>query len=95
MYQAEWCPFSAIVRQRLTELGQPFVAVPVPVEHADRTEMLEATGTDTIPALVFDDGTVMAGDASEIIAGLDDRYDEGPLAAEQRRAAIAHGSPTP
>jgi glutaredoxin len=36
LYQAEWCPYSSRVRQRFTELGVTFAAVPVPAERADR-----------------------------------------------------------
>jgi glutaredoxin len=31
LYQAEWCPYSSAVRQRLTELGIDFVAKQVPL----------------------------------------------------------------
>jgi len=37
LYQAEWCPHSHRVRQRLTELGLDFVARQVPVDQAERS----------------------------------------------------------
>ena len=40
LYQAEWCPHSHRVRQRLTELGLDFAAHQVPVDPAERTAML-------------------------------------------------------
>jgi glutaredoxin len=40
LYQAEWCPHSHKVRQRLTELGLDFVARQVPADPDDRDEML-------------------------------------------------------
>ena len=42
LFQSEWCPFSAAVRQRLTELGLDFVARQVEPWPAQRHEV-EAT----------------------------------------------------
>jgi len=51
LYQAEWCPFSSAVRERLTELGVDFVARQVEPQEDERTEMGE------IPTLVAEDGS--------------------------------------
>jgi len=61
LYQAEWCPFSSAVRERLTELGLPFVAQPVEPHPEERDELRRIAGTDEIPVLVADDGEVLAG----------------------------------
>lgn len=61
LYQAEWCPYSHRVRQRLTELGLDFVARQVPADPANREEMRRAVGTDAIPVLVADEGSVLRG----------------------------------
>lgn len=61
LYQAEWCPYSSAVRQRLTELGIPFVAQPVEPQRAQREALRTATGEDEIPALVADDGETVVG----------------------------------
>ena len=53
LYQAEWCPHSHRVRQRLTELGLDFVARQVPVDPAERAELEGATGRRSIPTLVL------------------------------------------
>jgi glutaredoxin len=91
LYQAEWCPHSHKVRQRLTELGVPFVARQVAAEPEQRDVMRAATGSDTIPVLVLDDGTVLALEADEIIAELDRLYTEPDDAAEHReKGAAAH-----
>lgn len=90
LFQAEWCPFSALVRARLNELDLPFIALPVPVAREDRTVMQERTGTDTIPAAILPDGTVLAGEATAIVAGLDERFPEPPTAEDHRRALAAH-----
>jgi glutathione S-transferase len=90
LYQAEWCPHSRRVRQRYTELGVSFIARPVPAERADREELRRKTGSDTIPALVLEDGTTIAKDADEIIAYLDRRYSERADAEQHRAQADEH-----
>jgi len=62
LYQAEWCPYSHKVRQRLTELGIDFVAHQVPADPENRDAMRRAVGTDQIPVLVADEGSVLRGD---------------------------------
>jgi glutathione S-transferase len=84
LYQAEWCPFSSLVRERMTELGVPFVARPVPVRHPDREELRRVTGQEEIPAMVLDDGTTLAGHET-LLAYLDEHFDEVPDAALHRR----------
>jgi glutaredoxin len=64
VYQAEWCPFSRKLRQRLTELGLEWCAPPVEADPPDRDE--------------------------EIIAALDDRFDEPPTAEGHKLAAAMH-----
>ena len=90
VYQAEWCPFSRKLRQRLTELGLEWCAPPVEADPPDRDAMREATGTDIIPAVILEDGTVLAGETEEIIAALDDRFDEPPTAEGHKMAAAMH-----
>ena len=87
LYQAEWCPHSHRVRQRLTELGLDFVAHQVPVDPAERTELESATGRRSIPTLVLDDGSVVSGD-DEILVALDGRFDEPPEAVHHREKAV-------
>ena len=87
LYQAEWCPHSHRVRQRLTELGLDFVARQVPADRAERDAMERATGGRSIPALVFAEGDVVAGD-DDIVAALDRRFSEPASAAMHRLKAI-------
>ncbi len=91
LYQAEWCPHSSRVRQRLTELGVAFVARPVPADRADREEMRRKTGTDEIPALLLDDGTAVVGGADALIAALDRQFSERADAAAHRERAAEAG----
>jgi len=90
LYQAEWCPFSSRVRQRFTELGVTFAAVPVPAERIDREEMRRKVGTDEIPALLLEDGTAITGEADDIITWLDEQYTERADADEHRKQAEEH-----
>jgi glutathione S-transferase len=87
LYQAEWCPHSHRVRQRLTELALDFVARQVPVDPTDRTALVRATRRRSIPTLVFDDGTVVGGD-DDIFAALDRRFEEAADAAGHREQAL-------
>jgi glutathione S-transferase len=83
LYQTEWCPASRRVRERLTELGLDYLVHQVPVERQERTALLAATGTDTIPALLVEDGAAVVGEEA-IEVYLDERFDE-PLEAEAHR----------
>ena len=91
VYQAEWCPYSRMVRERLGELDLPFVARPVPADREDRDALRELSGSDTIPVVVLEDGTVLAGDTRETLAELDRRFEEPPGAEAHRRALAGHG----
>jgi len=93
LFQAEWCPYSSLVRQQLTELGLDFVARQVPPSPDQRDELRERSGQASIPVAVLEDGTVLAGDAEEIVAALAERFPPGPCAAEHRREALRHGAP--
>jgi glutathione S-transferase len=55
LYQAEWCPYSSAVRQRLTELGLDFVARQVEPREAQRTAVAQ------IPTLETEDGMRVQG----------------------------------
>jgi glutaredoxin 3 len=87
LYQAEWCPHSHRVRQRLTELGLDFVARQVPADPAERADLERATGRRSIPTLILDDGTVLGGD-EEILTALDQRFREPAEAAGHREKAV-------
>jgi glutaredoxin len=86
LYQAEWCPHSHRVRQRLTELGIDFVAHQVPVEPGERTDMERATGRRSIPTLVLEDRSVFSGE-DEILSALDRRPADPQAVADHRRKA--------
>ncbi len=74
LYQAEWCPFCARVRSRMTDLLVTYINVNVPRSRADRTELVEVSGQGGIPTLVTEDGRVIADDDEAIIKYLDEHY---------------------
>jgi glutaredoxin len=88
LYQAEWCPYSSAVRERLTELGIDFVARQVAPWPEQRTALVERVGVDSIPVLVVD-GDVHVG-TRKIFAFLD-RLELPPSGSEHRARYHEHG----
>jgi glutathione S-transferase len=84
LYQAEWCPYSAAVRQRLTELGVDVVVRQVAPTEDNRDEV------DEIPTLELDDGRRLAGSEAVLayLAGLS----PGPFEREHRAEWLRHAS---
>ena len=90
VYQAEWCPHSRRIRQRLTELGIDYIARQVEPDADDRHALRDATGCSTIPVVVLEDGTVLGGEDDVILAGLDERFPEGADAEGHRHMEAIH-----
>ncbi len=86
LWQTEWCPASRRVRQRLTELGVDYVTRQVPVAKEQRDALRWATGSDTIPVLVLDDGSTLIGEDA-IRAHLNRHIAEPPEAKAHRLKA--------
>lgn len=82
LWQAEWCPHSHAVRQRLTELGLDFVAHQVAAEKEDRPGEME------IPRLLTKQGETLSGE-EQILPWLDKHFDERDDAARHRAKARA------
>ena len=82
LWQAEWCPHSHAVRQRLTELGLDFVAHQVAADKDDRPDGME------IPQLLTEQGDVLSGE-EEILPWLDERFAERDDASRHRAKARA------
>ena len=83
LYQAEWCPHSHKIRQRLTELGLDVQLRQVAADPAEREELERVAGTEEIPVLLGDDGSTHLGE-DEILSFLR-RFAER-ADAEQHRA---------
>jgi len=86
LFQAEWCPASRRIRQRLTELGLDYLNHQVPVDRDERTALFDLTGSDTVPTLLLEDGSALVGE-EEILAYLDEHYDESEQAEAHRAKA--------
>jgi glutathione S-transferase len=86
LYQAEWCPHSHKVRQRLTELGLDVTLRQVPAEPDERDELQRVAGTNEIPVLVTDDRQTLSGE-EEILDYLDAEFDERDDAERHREKA--------
>ena len=80
LYQAEWCPYCARVRAKMTELGLDYRNVNVPRRHDARREVLEVSGQTSIPVLV--DGDVVLDDDDDIIPYLERKFQSGAPASE-------------
>jgi glutaredoxin len=73
LYQAEWCPYCARVREKLTDLLLDYKNVNVPRSHSERGIVKELSGQTGIPVLI--DGDVVIGDDDdEIVAYLEKTY---------------------
>jgi glutaredoxin 3 len=74
LYQAEWCPYCARVRSKMTDLCITYVCANVPRSKADRKELIEVSGQPGVPTLVCEDGSVICDDDEAIIAYLEERH---------------------
>ena len=77
LYQAEWCPYCAQVRAKLTELQLDYRTINVPRPHGERGEVEAISGQTYIPVLV--DGATVLDDEDAIIPYLEENY-RGPRA---------------
>jgi glutathione S-transferase len=82
LFQAEWCPYSSRVRERLTELGVDFVARQVAPYREERDKLEAETGERSIPTL-RDGDTVVSG-VGDILRYVDERFQPWEYAAEHR-----------
>lgn len=73
LYQAEWCPYCARVRAKLTEMLLDYKCINVPHDHDERTVLKDVFGETGIPSMV--DGDVkIADDDDNIIKHLERKY---------------------
>ena len=78
LYQAEWCPYCARVRSKLTDLLLDHKVVNVPRAHSERGIVQEVSGQTGIPVLV--DGDVVLDDDDDIIPYLEKTYGKAAAA---------------
>jgi glutathione S-transferase len=72
LYQAEWCPYCARVRSKLTDLLLDYKIVNVPRPHSERGIVQEVSGQTSIPVMV--DGDVILTDDDDIVPYLERKY---------------------
>ncbi len=73
LYQAEWCPYCARVRSKMTDMLLDYKIVNVPRDHAERGALKEIFGVTGVPSMA--DGDVKIGDDDDaIIAYLEKKY---------------------
>jgi glutaredoxin 3 len=72
LYQAEWCPYCARVRAKLTDLLLDHRVVNVPRDHSQRDIVQQVSGQRRIPVLV--DGDTILDDDDTIIPYLEKTY---------------------
>jgi glutaredoxin 3 len=72
LYQAEWCPYCARVRAKLTDLLLDYTNVNVPRSHSERDVVKQVSGQTSIPVLV--DGDVVLDDDDDIVPYLEKTY---------------------
>ena len=73
LYQAEWCPYCARVRSRMTDLEITYINVNVPRSKQERTELLKISGQAGIPTMV-DGDIIIADDDDAIIEHIERNY---------------------
>ncbi|MHB1798314.1 MAG: glutaredoxin family protein [Vulcanimicrobiaceae bacterium] len=73
LYQAEWCPYCARVRSKMTDLLLAYKVVNVPRDRSLRTVVEEVSGQTGIPVMV-DGDVVIADDDDKIVAYLEETY---------------------
>ena len=90
LYQAEWCPYSARVRQRLTQLGLDYITRQVDVARDWRHALVARPCQAMIPVLI--DRKAVATGNETIVAYLDSTHPESThamsIASAQRTSAV-------
>ncbi|MFN2448215.1 MAG: glutaredoxin family protein [Candidatus Baltobacteraceae bacterium] len=89
LYQAEWCPYCARVRAKLTDLLLNYKIVNVPEAHSRRQIVQQISGQTGIPVLV--DGDVVLDDDDTIVPYLENTY--GAKTATGRDAGASETQP--
>ncbi|KIZ14376.1 glutaredoxin domain-containing protein [Streptomyces natalensis] len=78
LFQRETCPDCKPVRELLTKLQISYININVPKPREERHELIRATGSKFIPALV-DGATVIPGklrENADLVAYLKERFGE-------------------
>lgn len=92
LYEVEWCPYSRLVREALSELDLDALIKPCPRgEQAHHAELAQL-GSSKIPYLVDRSAGVQLGDSARIIEHLFARYGDGSPVPLRYRGVLAESS---
>lgn len=72
LYELAGCPYCAMVKTKLAQLGIAYESIPVPAQRNARKDVIEVSGQPFVPVLV--DGETVLDDENDIIAYLDRQY---------------------
>jgi len=72
LYETDYCPFCAVVKETLEELELDFTVVSVPSPPHLRMEVKELSGQSLVPVIV--DGEDVVNDSRRIIQYLKNKY---------------------
>jgi glutathione S-transferase len=75
LYQVDWCPDCAVVRQKLDDLGLVYEDIVVPDSRRTRAQVHKVSGQYSVPVLQDDD--LVLTETTDILAYLDERYGAG------------------
>ncbi len=77
LYHFDSCPYCARVRRAVKDLGLDVELVNIHRDPAARTELVAATGRQTVPVLRIEDGDVWMPESGDILRYLYERFGEG------------------
>ena len=77
LYELEWCPYSRLVREALSELDLDALIMPCPSGEREHHAELEQMGQSKFPFLVDRSAGVQLGDSANIVEHLFGRYGDG------------------
>lgn len=92
LYELEWCPFSRIVREALSELDLDALIKPCPAGESMHHRELAQFGESKFPYLIDRSAGVQLGDSAKIVEHLYSQYGDGSPVPVRMRGALARSS---
>jgi glutathione S-transferase len=89
LYEKEWCPFSRIVREALSELDLDAVIKPSPEGEPQHHRELAQLGETEVPFLIDRSAGVQLGESEKIVEHLYARYGNGSPVPMRMRGKLA------
>ncbi|MEF8779065.1 MAG: glutathione S-transferase N-terminal domain-containing protein [Haloferacaceae archaeon] len=75
LYELKGCPYCAMVRDKLEDLGLEYESRTVPAAHPERTTVREISGQTGVPVLVDEkNGVEGMPESSDIVEYLEETY---------------------